>query len=490
MRQLGSRTSPEAVSLAHEALAMVRRNFRIPDGAGILLTGSLADGLGNGYSDIDIEVLDPLADAVGIGRHYAALGHQRVEVFFPSRADLKGLSDRAKRWRRDGGHVPLGILKEYHNYCYGYPLQNRDVVEAMTADFNPDLLAECAVAETRRLAATEGGMWRAMSTLARPPEAVDALRRAATFAALGWAAERGETFLSCNGKWRLWQLKRAGLPDSLLERYLALALHAEANRLEEGEEQKSCSALFEAFGTDHRCFDADVRVAPVSGVQTTRHGGRTYISGPGEHGRGTFVLNAQADRIWAKLLAESEEGGSRVDGWARAERAIVGNLHLQGLLRASVGTFLTDFVEPQVPSVHDPGVALDALDASTDQAVTRVSVCHRALPKYDAQLRRSAGWIRRARKSAISATENAQWPVVERALDVAVGAASAAKLAALGITAPELVAPQVLERHPALSEMAVEARRLRRLRVAGVADARAALHALDAWLARLHLVEG
>jgi len=483
MTRHGSRT-PEAVArLAREAFEQITREFEVPEHAGAILTGSLADGLGNGYSDIDIEVLDLASDSTDLGRQYGARGRQRVELFFRSSKDLATLAATIERdFAPDA--APLGKLKDYHNFCYGYPIRNRSVVEQATSAFDPDALARVSARTFAQLAARDVALGRALFALDRPREATFQLLHAAQCAASAWAAARDETYLGYEAKWLPLILGRARLPPGDYDRYMNYVrpqcLEGPVAML------ASCRRLFGIFGLTDGSFDDPVTVAPAPSMLEDERTEQLTLFRANDVGD-AHVLDQGTTQLWRRLVAmAATSGGIPVSEFP--DRARLGALHTHGLVTVSVGTHLTAHTEtqlatPRVPARMDCGGSLE-----TSGHVTRLRVGAAQLVSCRDRLEQALVSLRSAHRLVVAAHEAAEWSVVEGGIRRAVAAACSSALASRGVNSAAPKALALLARQPEVAPAVIaDGRRLSALHIQGATESTLALHALDAWLDALGL---
>jgi hypothetical protein len=486
MNTLGSRIQPAGIELARAAFAKVAHEFSVSEKAGVMLTGSIAEGLGNAYSDIDLEVVDPAWKAGTGGRHYSHLDGQRIEIFFWTPSELERLAAEindspVEQWN----YETLHLLKRYHHYCYAFPVQNPDLVAAITTAFSQTALVTRVVAVCAGQAQHEACLGRALMAVVRNREAVYHLRQAAALAAASWAGSRGETFLGERPKWLAPLLVRAGLSADLYAKYQTFMRSHEASC--DGSVEDRCRALFDSLNVSTDCFDATISIQLGENVRAWDFGSAVHAvrQSPGEPR--LYRLNDRASLLWRELQSgASQPSNLRTHSKYSAE---AGSLHLHGLVRLSVLPWLRDWVYPTMPTRGEHvSVCFDGIKARESSAVVLADMTPEVFARAGGALLTAAFYLANVREDLAGALDGGQWAVLEVALEWAVGWAAIAVLASQGIclASPTQGALPALEHLPGVApELFDEAHHIARWPVRDATDAHAALEALHAWFETL-----
>ena len=110
-----------------------------PEQLGLLLMGSLSQGVGNELSDIDVLAVDFSGQDYGMPvRQLTHVGQQRCEIYFASPADLKGLSERMQDEKLQMDSMPVAAQRElFVRIAFGKPLRNIPETEEAVATITP-----------------------------------------------------------------------------------------------------------------------------------------------------------------------------------------------------------------------------------------------------------------------------------------------------------------------------------------------------------------
>lgn len=342
---------PDLTAILAGALELVD----VPEGAGITLEGSIAEGFGNALSDVDFLVI--VDDGVPVPTMPSVLfvDGRRAEVRFRPLAAVEADAARAAHFAARGAPIDDAtreMLDRNQRLLCSLPQRNAEQVAAAKRCIDETALAAALQRWFTELSRRAAGCAGIGLALGQPDLALSWSAQALVFAAKRWLAEHGETYVS--DKWVAEQLHRVVDADQLLARYRAAmappALVGEwravaERRLDLAEELTGAAAP----------RDADGYVAVRrSGVTTWPIGGRAHvIAGSGE----VFALGDRAGEVWRSVVfgrSLSEViGRSQVDPGAASDTlALLHGLRLFDIAPRG-GAPITDRGATMIPVVAE-----------------------------------------------------------------------------------------------------------------------------------------
>jgi|SRR5579883_710772 len=176
------------VAEATEVLRTLETLIELPSECGVLLVGSLADGLGNPLSDFDLLIIDPQERSYTSGRQFIPASSRRCEVSFHTVSQLLRFAKAVNRFAQDTQSLEIGETSTraletglvqhtasrqkreptrfdeeavqlaaqlaltctnlYQRIYYGLPLAGHDVVKTVKRAFHGDVVTELVCRET------------------------------------------------------------------------------------------------------------------------------------------------------------------------------------------------------------------------------------------------------------------------------------------------------------------------------------------------------
>lgn len=200
-----SRLSDELVGqIRARVLTLLAPLHPTPERLGLLLIGSLAQGLGNTLSDVDVVAIDfRSGDHRPPSRTYGYLDGRRCDVWLVTVADLADLTRRADA--DFSAYDAWGISGLYFRIAFGLPIQNAEETAATTAAFS-----------RQRTSAT--------LTAVHAEGAVGAIERALVMDQLGLWQEAAAAFRNAVGHHLKLVVARTGCYAVTGSKYLAVQL--------------------------------------------------------------------------------------------------------------------------------------------------------------------------------------------------------------------------------------------------------------------------
>jgi hypothetical protein len=219
VRPTGKRTREpsEPVPFLMSILKDAMPRFDLREPVGVMLIGSIAEGFGNAYSDIDFLVVSAQEEPLPLMRHMTTYGERRCEFFFRTAKQLAETAATVKQYSVDAEY-DIAASEEfdlYHRVCCGVPLLNAHLVERACAPFDKRILTRL-VSDIEESAMVEQ-MSRAwmFQEMGLGIKAAFAARRAVFAAAAAYSANRGETYRSRKFIFNL--LENANAPEGAIK---------------------------------------------------------------------------------------------------------------------------------------------------------------------------------------------------------------------------------------------------------------------------------
>lgn len=272
----------------------------VPDGAGITLEGSIAEGFGNAMSDIDFLAVVDHGISVPTMPDVLFVDGRRTEVRFRALAEVRADASRAAAFAVTGAPVneaTRDMLDRNQRLLHSLPQRGAAIVAAAKLYIDEPVLVvalQRLFTELSRRAAGCAGIGLA---LCQPDLALSWSAQALISAAKRWLAENGETYVG--DKWVAEQLRRVGDDDNLLAEFrTAMAPTGPDGDWRSVAEQRLDLAerlTGAAMPRDAHDFVAVRR----AGVTTWPIGGRVHvIAGSGE----VYALGDQAGEVWRSVV--------------------------------------------------------------------------------------------------------------------------------------------------------------------------------------------
>jgi hypothetical protein len=409
-----------------------------PEGCGVVLEGSIAEGFGNETSDVDFLLLEP-------GDHYHPtmpsilfIDGARVEVRLRAAEEARRQAAEVGRIARAGPEHLLGIDEWHLDRCQrlirGLVLENPELVDRarlLTRDEISRIVAAYFGAVARRSAHNA----LLMATLGEVEEAVVAARAALLQGVKSWVAERDEAYLEY--KWIRHQLERAPNGRAVQERFAALDLKG-AERIDVGTYVAECLQFLGELGIDECEPDAQfISLSRDREVTTWPLGSRVHVV---RHRRDVIALGARTARAWRSIVFDVPLPDSVVyldEQEAGLLQPIAEFFRLRLLTaRWRGGAEIpprSSYTSP--PATTQPVVSLDGAHAPNDGEpdVWLVPLPADRFAAAGMALAWANLMIENAREDAVGALGREQWRVFETAARRMLGHACRALLTAYGV---------------------------------------------------------
>jgi hypothetical protein len=196
----------------------------VPASCGIALEGSIAEGFGNAYSDIDFILIDDGNNSHPVMPTLIFAGGRRVEVRVRSAAEMRR-QQCALLSALDRGSAAVARLDEEdldicQRFARAVPMHNPKLLEKLRGELPSEALAAAIARWSEEHARAAMRRASAMLVLGCEDLAASWARTALTLAAKSWLAQRGETYLG--NKWLGEQLGRVDDESSLRVRIMTL----------------------------------------------------------------------------------------------------------------------------------------------------------------------------------------------------------------------------------------------------------------------------
>lgn len=287
---------PDLSAILEGALELVD----VPEGAGITLEGSIAEGFGNAMSDVDFLVVVDHGVSVPTMPAVLFVDGRRTEVRFRPLAEVEADASRAAAFATTGAPIDDAtreMLDRNQRLLHSLPQRNAATVAAAKRCIDEPMLAVALQRWFTELSRRAAGCAGIGLALGQPDLALSWSAQALVFAAKRWLAEHGETYVS--DKWVAEQLHRVVGGDHLLAEHRAAmapaALHGGWRSV--AEQRLDLAARLTGAAMPR---DADGYVAVRrAGVTTWPIGGRVHvIAGSGE----VFALGDRAGEVWRSVV--------------------------------------------------------------------------------------------------------------------------------------------------------------------------------------------
>jgi hypothetical protein len=317
---------PELVDAGNRALD----DLGVPGDVSALIHGSIPEGFGNPYSDLDILViLQDHSSASGsiqqtivsyLDRSY------RAEIVFTSETSVRDLASRVNSIDQDDGQAfraARSLLEPYQRFCFGIPARGEQRVRELQASFDPDHLSRLLQEWYRWLASQLACRASAALVIGDAPAAGAMIQTLASAIGKNWATRHGETYVK--EKFLALQLKRGGLSSDLAECIWRLA----ATDNTEPDLQAplaTCISVARDLGLEIEVGTGGLTIEPARDVSSWTIGGRTYLL---RDRTDLYVLNRRTALIWKQI----ERGG--FSDFSDANLAALRELHRSGLVQVS-----------------------------------------------------------------------------------------------------------------------------------------------------------
>ena len=395
------------------------------------LEGSIAEGFGNGTSDIDFVLIDtgeqryPIMPALFYSHGF------RVEVRIRSIAEMRRQITKLRAAVEQGEDAIIQLAEEEIDRCQrfrnGLGVRRVEDLAALQEELPRADLNEAVSIWFSAQAFRSFGFATAMFVLQQSRNMRSWARSALTEAAKSWLALQGETYLA--KKWLVHQLNRleSDCDDSDIQMIIRAIRSLDSNSRDDIDDEAFFSGVREFFSLiqlEDRVFGTDdLSVAWVNGVTTWEIGNRAHIV---KNRADLFSLSDIAGRVWrnmsrnmtiADLLTRNEKDG--------IDRQLAGDLlaafQRMGLIDFSLAggkRLMSKREAVQAPTQNQPVVTLSGLPFfDTDKS-------HIKLAPIPANRFASCGLdlsyanmnIENAREDALGAIESEHWGVLERSL--------------------------------------------------------------------------
>lgn len=289
-------TNTEIESLRQMILSAMLRMHPAPGELGIVLVGSLAQGLGNSLSDIDVIAIDfDATRQLAPLTKYAHIGGRRFEAFFVGPGDLRDLAHQFEVEPK--AYDAWGMSGLYFRIAYGLPLHNDAEVQRVTAAFSKARSSEILSAVHERGALNALNETCVLTQLQLHADAAAALRRG-----IGHHLKRlvcgSKRYAVTGSKYLQVQLSRCAEEEeysALLELWRTRLPSNPADYVETG-----LTELIRAGYAIDR--DSATKIRLVDGVDCTR-----LVTKPGvRHGKEIFLVNPACENAVAAFCGAGE----------------------------------------------------------------------------------------------------------------------------------------------------------------------------------------
>jgi len=416
------RVPSEPPEFLEETLSHALPLIDVPDGSGVMVQGSIAEGLGDPYSDIDFLLVAPGDQPLPIMPTNIRKEERRIEIWFRSSRTVIEHAQRLHRIDPTSEEALRSLsshdFEKYQRFAHGAPIRNKHLLEDLQRQHDAQRFAVLASAWWRMHAAD--AVWRARVALrlGRTEDAVGLARRGVETAAKAWVAERGDTYVS-----------ERFLPAQLLRVPGGTAVHERLEpllrpgRLERPATYvQACAEEASALGVSLR-DDSDKSVLARTPAEVTRWDiGPTACVLRGS--KDLFALSAEAALLWPTLaegacLADVIEANPELD--RSAALAALGDLHRHGLLeltpRSGTGGWRLGHGLPRSAAggcrvtPHGP-----RFDQPPPGHVHWIPIAPGRFASAGANLLWSGVLVENSREDFVGAAERDRWPQAARAL--------------------------------------------------------------------------
>jgi hypothetical protein len=310
-------------------VALSRVEWRSGWAAG--LEGSLAEGFGNGASDIDLVLIDPGDAQPAVMPAVLFAGGRRIEVRIRSagqiREEFRVLAARSRR--------PSALTEDLLDRCQRLLgarwLRNHDVAEAVLRSARaelPDDFASIVAGWWGRSAKHSLRQAMAWALLGQAGEAAGWARTGLVQATKSWAAGRGETYVE--PKWLAPQLARIGEP-AVTDRFEAL--HSRRRITDPQEYVTQCLSYARGLGlAGLERVPERLHLGRMPGVTSWPVRDRVHVI---RDRRNVFVLGETAGRVWRSVVFGQPL--AEVVAAAPSAEAVLADFLRYGLLRLRCG---------------------------------------------------------------------------------------------------------------------------------------------------------
>jgi hypothetical protein len=433
----------------------------------VFLEGSIAEGFGNGRSDVDFVAIVDSGLEPATMPYVLFIDGRRIEVRLLSshrlRRELLQVSTALARGRSAVARLSWNLLERCQRFMGALPIHNAALIRALQDELGTQRLGEAVALWFDDFARQSGRYAVAMLALGEVAYARTWIKTAAFHAAKSHVARLGERYMS--PKWLSLQLERCGVDPARVARLWKL-LHAPHEGGDESGTVRAGIALIREFGVKGvSAAPHNVLIGRVKGVTTWQIGERVHVV----RGSDVFALDSAAARTWRAITfgTPCTTIPDRLEGIVPSERcrALLADFSRAGLLSLhwkGGGEIRARQRATSAPVTRSPLISIDGARLAKDAA----SIQLLPLPAgrfVEAGL--EMAWanigLENAREDALGALERGQWRVLEYALQRIVQTACMVTLGARAVT------PQ-----PPLEEATLEALRLLRLDDAMIAGIR------------------
>lgn len=281
-------------------LDKTRRKVELPQGAAVVLEGSIAEGFGNASSDIDFLAVAPGEASLPTMPSVLFVDGRRVEIRTRSVAQLMAQLERAAAALDRGRGVLRAADEDLLNRCQRFlrarVLEGGDLIDRVRTLLPYPRFAELMTRWWTEHARQSLRQAVALRTLGQHDEAAGWARGGLLQAAKAWAASRGETYVET--KWLSMQLDRIG-DGEVADGYHALERLTRSGA-DAAAHVPDVLALARTLGvTEAGDEPGRLVVQRVRGVTSWTMGERVHIV------RGdtdVFVLSPDAGAVWRSVV--------------------------------------------------------------------------------------------------------------------------------------------------------------------------------------------
>jgi hypothetical protein len=431
----GGWSKAELHGLLREALD----SMEVPASCGIALEGSIAEGFGNAYSDIDFILIDDSGSSHPVMPTLTFAGGRRVEVRVRTAAAMRRqqreLLSALARGPAAVARLEEGDLDVCQRFARAVPMRNAELLGELRRELPAEALAAAIARWSEEHARAAMRRATAMLVLGREDLAASWARTALTLAAKSWLAERGETYLG--KKWLGEQLRRVDEGTSLPAMIMTFETPARAG-CTNAEYVEEVAKLAEDLGITEMIVDPRrLLLRRHRNVTTWPIGSRLHVVCDRAD---VFPLGVRAADLWRRLRFDQPlpEVLTGLPGDDPDASSLIIKLEALGLLsfgwkgRGAIasGGVTTLPAESGVPLVSINGAVLPP---GPEPPLWLVPLPARRFAAAGGWLAYANMGIENAREDALGSLGASQWRAFERSIQGIVRYASLAVLAAEGM---------------------------------------------------------
>ncbi len=465
----------------------------------VFLEGSIAEGFGNGRSDVDFVAVFESGLEPPTMPYILFIDGRRIEVRLLTsrrlRRELAQVRNAAASGRAAVARLPWNLLERCQRFMGALPIHAPALLRALQAELGDEALGTAVALWFEDFACQAGRYAVAMLALGEGDYARAWIRTAVFHAAKSHVARLGERYMS--PKWLSLQLERAAVDADRVRRLQTL--------LHDAHRQPAEAAVASGIGLMREFGVAGVDLAPekvvlgrVAGVSTWQVGERVHVL----RGRDVFAFDDEAARTWRAIsygtpcTAIAAAPGGSVG--AERRRALLAEFSRSGLVSLrwkGSGEIRARERATAAPVAGSPLISVAGARLSDGQgrSVQLLPMPAERFVEAGLEMTWANIGLENAREDALGAAQRGQWGVLEYALQRMVQTACMIALGAYGVTPQPTLEEATLEAIrllPLGDALVAVIRELETCSISSEADARDRLAAADDLALRLRTLGG